>query len=77
MSLGSVAKMEFSVRCRLRILSTVMATLVFLSRSSAAPSFGGGTDGAMVSLFIYVVIAILISCKLTNVHGYLFILDNF
>lgn len=50
MSLGR--KMEFNVKCCLRVLWTAVAMLVFLSSSSAAP-FSGGTDRAMVSLFIY------------------------
>lgn len=45
-------KMAFSLRSSLRILWTATTALVFLTRSSAAPTFGG-TDKAMVSVNLY------------------------
>lgn len=40
----------FSLRNSLRLLWTAVAALVFLTRSSAAPTFGG-TDKATVRFF--------------------------
>lgn len=45
-----------SLKSSLRILWTATVALVFLTRSSAAPTFGG-TDKAMVSLIISYVLS--------------------